>query len=569
MPFGRGAAVGPDGAVQFAVWAPYAERVTVRIVSGVRPGEWSLAPGAHGVWEAVVEGVGAGADYLFRLTGRHGTLERPDPVSRHQPDGVHGPSRVVDPRGFSWSDAEWRAPAMADLILYELHVGTFTPAGTFDAAVEDLPRLRDLGINALELMPVAEFPGGRNWGYDGVYLYAPQSTYGGPDGLRRLVDAAHAIGIAVVLDVVYNHVGPEGSYLGDFGPYFTDRYRTPWGPAVNFDGPDSDEVRRWVVDNARYWVEEFHLDGLRLDAVHAIYDSSPVHIVAEIAAAAGDRWIIVETDTRDAGLVRERDAGGFGATAKWSDDFHHALHVALTGEHTGYYAGYHGLDDLATTLEAVFARGPAAGVPPSRFVGYAQNHDQVGNRAAGDRLVHLVGVERAKVAAALVLTAPFVPMLFQGEEWAASTPFQYFTDHRDERLARSVSEGRRREFAAFGWAPEDVPDPQAPGTFERSKLRWDERGASPHAEMLAWYQSLIALRRSSPSLRAADTKAVADARAGTLVVRRGEFTVAVNLGSAPASVGATGSVVLASQATIACHDGVVDLPPDSVAVLRR
>jgi maltooligosyltrehalose trehalohydrolase len=525
---------------KLSVWAPKATRLDAVLRDDQR---LSMQPSADG-WFVLDDGaVAPAAEYRF---SNGGGPPLPDPRSRSQPHGPHGPSHVVDLSTFPWTDAGWQRGAWPDQIVYELHIGTFTPEGTFASAVTKLDALVDLGVTAVEVMPIAEFPGDRGWGYDGVDLFAPHHAYGGPAGFAHFVDECHERGLAVVLDVVYNHLGPDGNYLAAYGPYFTDRYSTPWGSAVNFDGPDSGEVRAFFVDNARQWLDDYHCDGLRLDAVHAIYDSSPVPIVAEIAAAAGDRWVIVESDARDPHLVTPRREGGLGATAKWSDDFHHALHVALTDEHAGYYAGFGGLDDVARCLENVFARGPASGVEAWRFLGYAQNHDQVGNRAAGDRLHHIVGVARAKVAAAVVLTAPFVPMLFQGEEWAASTPFQYFTDHRNPRLARAVSEGRRREFSAFGWAPDAVPDPQDPATFARSQLQWDERDHEPHRDMLDWYRALIALRRATPELRTAPAQATADVDAGTLVVRRGPFTIIANVGTAEVTVAAGGDVVLAS-----------------------
>jgi maltooligosyltrehalose trehalohydrolase len=528
----RGAAVDPRGAVRFSVWAPHARAVTVRVLSGPRRGDWALDAGRDGVFAAIVDGVEAGSDYVYRLDAEDGPRERPDPASRHQPGGVHGPSRVVDPTDFRWTDAGWSAPPVADLVLYELHVGTFTAAGTFDAVVGELPRLRALGVNAIEIMPIGEFPGGRNWGYDGVSLYAPQSTYGGPEGFRRLVDAAHAAGIAVVLDVVYNHVGPEGNYLGDFGPYFTDRYRTPWGAAINFDGPDSDEVRRWAVENAVYWVRDFHVDGLRLDAVHAIVDLGARHVLAEIAdavhaagAALGRRvHVIAESDLNDARLVRPPERGGHGLDAQWSDDFHHAVHAALTGERQGYYADFGGVAPVAKCLadrfvydgrHSSFRRrrhgAPATDVPRDRFVVCVQNHDQVGNRARGDRLATLVPPAGRRLAAAALLLAPYVPVLFMGEEYGERNPFPYFVSHDDPALVEAVREGRRREFAAFTWDGE-LPDPQAEATFRRARLE----PAHGDPALLALYADCLRIRRAEPALRPGDAecRVVADDEAG-------------------------------------------------------
>jgi maltooligosyltrehalose trehalohydrolase len=530
----RGASVRADGSVHFEVWAPNAREVAV--VPGGTEGEGRvtpLFPQGGGVFAGSAPAASPGTDYRYRLDGRH---EYPDPVSRWQPAGVHGPSRVVDPRAFAWTDAGWPGREMADLVLYELHVGTFTPAGTFAAAAQRLPALRELGVTAVELMPVAEFPGARNWGYDGVHLYAPASPYGGPEALRGFVDAAHAADLAVVLDVVYNHLGPEGNSLAAFGPYFTDRYRTPWGAALNFDGPGSDEVRRYMVDNARYWITEFHVDGLRLDAIHGIVDQRAVHIVRELAEAVHAQGeavgrhtlVIAESDLNDPRVVRGRERGGYGCDAQWSDDFHHAVHAALTGERTGYYADFGGVGPVAKTLRDRFVvdgcfsvfrdrhhGAPATDVPADRFVVAIQTHDQVGNRAMGDRLAALVGFEAQKLAAALLLLSPYVPLLFMGEEYGETRPFLYFTSHSDPALAVAVREGRRREFAAFAWSAE-VPDPQSPETFAASRLSWFWEDEPRRAALRALYRDLLALRRHEPALRPgrAEVRVATDARAG-------------------------------------------------------
>jgi len=537
----------------FEVWAPRAG--TVDLVVGERRVAMD-GPDERG-WFRIGIGTGADNDYAFSLD-RGPPL--PDPRSPWQPEGVHGPSRRVDHGAFAWADADWAPPDLAEVVVYELHVGTFSPEGTFDGAIARLDHLVDLGITAVEIMPVAEFPGRRGWGYDGVHLWAPHSAYGGPEGFKRLVDACHARDLAVVLDVVYNHLGPDGNYLPQFAPYFTDRYSTPWGEAVNFDGPDSDDVRAFVVDNACMWVRDYHVDGLRLDAVHAIVDASAVHVVEEVAdavhrlaAGLGRRaWVVAESDLNDPRVVRAPDIGGWGCDAQWSDDFHHALHAVLTGERTGYYADFGSLAQLAKALRQAYVYDgirsehrrrrhgrPPTGVAPTRFFGFAQNHDQVGNRATGERSAALMGTGRLKIAAALVLCSPFVPMLFQGEEWAASTPFQYFTDHGDADLGRAVSQGRRREFAAFGWEPDDVPDPQDPETFRRSRLDWDEVGHSPHAEVLAWHRRLIRLRREVPALAGSDVGDVEvrfDEAAGWLVLERGPLSVVCNLSDAEQAV---------------------------------
>ncbi|MBW3643751.1 MAG: malto-oligosyltrehalose trehalohydrolase [Actinobacteria bacterium] len=571
----------------FRVWAPRADQVDIDI-SGRRIPMREVAGGWH---EVQVADAGAGTDYAFVLD-RSDPL--PDPRSGSQPHGVHGRSRLIDHSSFAWSDDAWRGFYLPSAVLYELHVGTFSPEGTFDGVIERLDHLVDLGVTAVELLPVAEFPGARNWGYDGVALFAPHHGYGGPEGLKRLVDACHARGLGVVLDVVYNHLGPEGNYLERFGPYFTSFYATPWGQAVNFDQRGSDEVRRFVIDNALGWLRDYHIDGLRLDAVHAIVDTSATHVleqlateVAELAASENRQlWLVAESDLNDPRVVRPRDVGGYGINAQWSDDFHHALHTVLTAEDLGYYADFGSLADLATALESAWvyagrwsaSRGRAHGRPPGGlpgwcFLGYLQNHDQVGNRAVGDRMSATVSIPRLKVGAALYLTAPFVPMIFQGEEWAASSPFQYFTSHEDPELGRLVRQGRRSEFAAFGWAAEQVPDPQDPSTFERSKLNWRELDTPPHAEVLAWYCRLVALRRSTSGLadgRLDRVRVRYDEDARWLVVERGQLRVAANLGEVEHKVdlgeGAGLSLLLASDERIALDSGSVTLQPDSVAI---
>ena len=512
----RGARV-ERGGVRFSVWAPKAKRVEVVLESA---GSRAIALDARddGVFEGSVPGVSAGADYRLRLDGGE---PRPDPVSRWQPEGVHGPSRVVDPSAFQWNDANWKGIPIADYVLYELHVGTFTPEGTFDAAIERLPELKALGITAVEIMPVAEFPGSRNWGYDGVALYAPHSAYGGPEGLRRLVDAAHRHELAVVLDVVYNHVGPEGNYLPLYGPYFTETYKTPWGSAVNYDGPDSPEVRRFVIENALYWVTEYHVDGLRLDAIHGIYDFGARHVLQELVERVHEQakalgrtiQVIAESDLNDPRVIRPPEVGGLGFDGQWSDDFHHAVHAALTEETTGYYSDFGGIDQLAKAVEERFVydgryskhrrRSHGAPVPDvsgDHFVIAIQNHDQIGNRAAGERFGELLSFEQQKLAAALLLLSPYVPLIFMGEEYGETNPFQYFVNHGDEKLVNAVREGRRKEFEAFGWG-DDVPDPQSEETFARSKLDWAKTTTSPHRELRALYRDLLRLRKEERALR--------------------------------------------------------------------
>jgi len=473
------------------------------------------------------------------------TRQRPDPVSRWQPQGVHGPSRIVDPAAFAWSDQDWTGLPLEDYVLYELHIGTFTPEGTFEGVIGKLPYLRDLGITAIELMPVAEFPGGRNWGYDGVCLYAPQSSYGGPLGLQRLVDASHRAGLAVVLDVVYNHLGPEGNYLGEFAPYFTDSYRTPWGRAVNFDGPHSDGVRRFFLDNALYWLTEYHVDALRLDAIHGIFDGGARHILQELTELFHDRakrlgrraWIIAESDLNDVRVIQPRTEGGYGVDTQWHDDFHHALHTVLNASDRGYLADFNGLEDLPKALCEGFVydgrysryrrrrHGSSSKTQPGhRFIAYIQNHDQIANACQGERLSGLVSVEQQKVGAALLLCAPYLPMLFMGQEFGETNPFLYFTSHSDLALAAAVREGRREEFAAFGGAVE-CPDTQEPLTLERSKITWPLLDEAPHAALLRFYQDWIALRKRHPCLsncRKDLTRVQIDAPAGWLLLERGD-----------------------------------------------
>lgn len=573
----------------FRVWAPIPGEVAV-VVNGQRH---LMTRRADGWWEATVASAGPGSDYGFVLDDE-GPF--PDPRSPWQPRGVHGLSRLVDHDAFAWSDAGFRARPLAEAVVYELHIGTFTPEGTFDAAIARLDHLVELGITHVELMPVNEFNGDHGWGYDGVDLFAPHHAYGGPDGLKRLVNACHARGLAVLLDVVYNHLGPAGNYLGRFAPYFTPRYHTPWGPAVNFDGADSDEVRAFFGDNARQWLRDYHFDGLRLDAVHAFLDTRAVPFLEELggavrrlAAELGRPLVLIpESDLNDPRLLWPPERGGFGLDAQWSDDFHHALHAALTGERAGYYADFGPLADLARALANAYVYDdrysihrrrrhgrPHDGLSGHRFLGYAQNHDQIGNRARGERLSQLVGPGRLKLAAALVFTAPFVPLLFQGEEWGARTPFLYFTAHPEPDLARAVREGRRREFAAFGWKPEDIPDPQDPGTFARSKLDWSELAQPSHAALLDWHRRLIQLRRREPDLadgRLDRVRTRFDEARRWLVVERGRMVVACNFGDRLCTLPLPADrweILLTSAPVTVLNPDSLTLPEAGVAVLRR
>lgn len=529
-----------DGRCRFLVWAPLAGRVAVRIVAP-RERTLLLERKKRGYHHGVFEGIEPGSLYFYLLDG---DKERPDPASRHQPEGVHGPSQVADTGTFPWTDRCWCSPDRRDLVLYELHVGTFTPEGTFDAIIPHLDELRELGVNALEIMPVAQFPGDRNWGYDGVYPFAVQHSYGGPEGMQRLVDACHEKGLAVILDVVYNHLGPEGNYLADYGPYFTDRYTGPWGAAINFDGPESDEVRRFFLQNALYWLTDFHVDGFRLDAVHAIIDFSARPFLEELNDAVhrrGERMgrrvhMIAESDLNDPRVLLPDIMGGYGFDAQWTDDFHHALHSILTGERNGYYRDFGGLPHLAKAFRQGFVytgqyseyrrrrHGSSPRLSPAhQFVVFAQNHDQVGNRACGERLSALTSFDGLKLAACAVILSPFVPLIFMGEEYGETAPFQYFTSHPDPELAAAVRQGRREEFAAFDWEGE-VPDPQDDATFLRSRLNRGLRGRDHHRVLYTFYRKLLQLRRELPSLADPDRDEMdvqAVEREKLLFIRRG------------------------------------------------
>jgi maltooligosyltrehalose trehalohydrolase len=536
--------------VIFSVWAPFAK--SVDLVTQER--RIAMQSDARGYWRAEAD-ASSGRGYKYAVDG--GT-PLPDPCSRWQPDGVHGASHMIDADSLRrFHRPHFRAAPLSDAVIYELHVGTFTPEGTYAGAQAMLPHLVKLGITHVELMPVATFPGRHGWGYDGVDLYAPLPAYGSPEDLARFVAACHDAGLGVLLDVVYNHLGPDGNYLGSYGPYFTDRVKTAWGEAVNYDGPYSDEVRRFVIDNALMWLRDYAFDGLRLDAVHAIFSFEATHILEELSAAvrrlSGELnrslVLIAESDLNDPRLVHSAARGGYALEAHWEDDFHHALHRFFTGETAGYYADFHGLEDIATALREGYVyqgkysefrhrshgRAPRS-VAPEQLVVCAQNHDQVGNRAQGERLSMLIGVPQLKAVAALTLLSPFVPLLFQGEEWGATTPFLYFTDHQDPTLGRLVAEGRAKEFSSFRWAGE-VPNPQEPRTFERSKLDWSELAEPAHADLFDWHRRLIELRsRKSHRDRSRKARVKVDADARWLQFQHAGVLVQLNLADEPRRV---------------------------------
>jgi maltooligosyltrehalose trehalohydrolase len=558
------------------VWAPLARSVAVRTRDGDRP---LMQRGDH--WLDGVD-LPAGADYAIVLDGSDPV---PDPRSLWQPDGVHKASRVFDPAAFTWTDEGWAGRELAGGVIYELHVGTFTLDGTFDAAIGRLDYLVRLGIDFVELLPVNAFNGTHDWGYDGVLWYSVHEGYGGPAAYQRFVDACHSRGLAVIQDVVYNHLGPSGNYLPRFGPYLSDASANTWGESVNLAEP---EVRRYVLDNAALWMRDYHVDGLRLDAVHALVDPSEKHLLQELAeetdALSGQLGrpltLIAESDLNDAKLVTPRNDGGFGLTAQWSDDYHHALHVALTGETTGYYADFGSLASLAkTTTKGFFHDGTYSSfrrrdhghpidpsIPTWRLVAYSQNHDQIGNRAAGDRLSASGNLGLLSIAAVLTLAGPFTPMLFMGEEWGASTPWQFFTSHPEPELARTVAAGRIDEFARMGWDPDTVPDPQDPATFRRSKLDWSELDEGEHATLLALYRELIHLRRTVPELsdpRFAILTAEFDDDLGWFRLNRGTVSIVANFGESSRALPA-GLDVLLSTSPVAGH-----LKGRSAAILRR
>lgn len=514
-----------EGKAVIRVWAPLAEKVEVKVKGEDKELAIDLEKKEYGYWQASTGRIIEGTLYKIKVDDKQ---PFPDPASLSQPDGVHGPSQAIDITNYAWTETAWNNLPLEDYIIYELHTGTFTEKGTFAALEEKLDYLKNLGVNAIELMPVAQFPGSRNWGYDGVFPFAVQNTYGGPRGLQHLVDACHQKGIAVILDVVYNHLGPEGNYLGEFGPYFTRQYHTPWGNAVNFDDAWCDGVRRFAVENALMWFRDFRIDALRLDAVHAIKDLSAVHILKEIRLRLDQlmqqtqrrHYLIAELDLNDNRYINPVEKGGYGMDAQWADEFHHALRVTAGQERAGYYADYAGIDDLAKAYRDAYVYNGQWSVHRNRFFGvdatenpgrqfivFSQNHDQVGNRMLGERIGQLVSFETQKLLAGAVITSPFIPMLFMGEEWHELHPFLYFVSHTDPVLAEAVRSGRKREFAAFHLEG-DAPDPMGEETFANSKLQWNLTGQGKHRLMLDYYRRLIALRKEEPALKTLDRKAL-------------------------------------------------------------
>jgi maltooligosyltrehalose trehalohydrolase len=571
----------------FAVWAPATSRVRLRIDGLDVP----MRHGDGGWWRVEVPEAKPGTDYAFVLGDDE--LPLPDPRSLWQPHGVHGPSRTYDHDAFEWTDTSWTGRQLPGSILYELHIGTFTPEGTFDAAIGRLDHLVDLGVDLVELLPVNAFNGEHNWGYDGVCWFAPHEPYGGPDGLKRFVDACHAKGLGVVLDVVYNHFGPSGAYAPMFGPYLSET-ETGWGRSINLDGAHSDEVRRYIGDSVTMWLRDYHVDGLRLDAVHALLDRRAVPVLEELTREVEalsthlgrPLSLIAESDLNDPRLITPREAGGFGLHAQWADDVHHALHALLTGERQGYYVDFGALECLADVMQEVFVhagtwstfRGRVHGrpvdrerIPGHRFVAYLQNHDQIGNRALGDRISESVPDGLLKVGATILMTGPFTPMLFMGEEWAAGTPWQFFTSHPEPELALAVAAGRRREFATHGWGENEIPDPQDPETFHRSTLDWSEPDRPGHREILDFYRRLIALRKARPELSDPRLDQVHVCCGDQyLEMRRGGCGVVANFALSKRRIGLAGvprDVLLSTDPGLVLIRGAIELPPQSAAVL--
>ena len=574
---------------RMTVWAPNAKTVEL-LVHGE---SHSMEREEKGYWTSPPLSLPPGTTCSFRIDG---SKPLPDPRSAFQPEGVHGPSEIIDHASFQWTDASFRQVPLKEAVIYELHVGTFTPEGTFLSCIEKLGHLGELGITHVELMPVAAFSGTRGWGYDGVDIHAPHQAYGRPEDLKKLIDYCHDRGIAVLLDVVYNHFGPEGNYLHSFGPYFTGRYHTPWGDAVNFDGEESDEVRRFFTENALMWLRDYHFDGLRLDAVHSIFDMSAVHILEELSRKVAllqeetgrPLVVIAESDLHDPRIIYPLERGGCSLSAQWNDDFHHVIHTLMTGETDGYYADFGNFSHMEKLYTEIFVYNgiysrtrkktygrPVEGVEGDRFVVCIQNHDQVGNRARGERLSHLVPKEKLKTASLLLLTSPFVPLLFQGEEWAASSPFLYFTDHQDQGLAEAVRKGRRNEFREFGWKPEEVPDPQAEETFLDSKLHWEETREYFHSEILVWYTECLRVRKEillKKDIPLADMRIETDEEMHTVSLFRGSTLTVANLSDSAKEISlplksSRWKVFLATDKNVRLSGESIMLPPWSGAFL--
>ena len=575
---------------RFGVWAPKAQKMALKWREQVLPMD---GPDNRGWWTLEVPEATCGDRYAFLLDDD--PAPNPDPRSLRQPEGVHGLSEIYDHASFEWHDRLWRGAPKTGSIIYELHIGSFSKEGTFDAAIPHLEHIAELGATHVEVMPIAGWAGKQGWGYDGVALFATHEAYGGPDGFKRFVDACHATGLSVILDVVYNHFGPVGNYTTKFGPYLNEDRKTPWGAAVNLDGEGSDDVRRFFLDNTLMWLRDYHCDGLRFDAVHAFIDLSSVHFLEQISTEVErlsstlgkEFYLIAESDLNDPRVVRSREANGYGMDGQWSDDFHHALFTILyepqDGD-TGYYSDFGSLKDLKKALQQAYVYDgrysghrkrrhgrPPDGLSAHHFVHFDQNHDQVGNRARGERLEHLVGVDAARVAIGLLLSAPYIPMLFMGEEWMTSSPFLYFADHEDEEMRRKVAEGRRKEFAAFGFG-DDVPDPEDPKTYEMSKLKWEEVGEGKHADMLAWVKALIKVRRSNVCLNDGDlhhTAVFTDEKQRTLVMERDQARILINFGEKPCSFEMLEAekLLLVSRDSVQPDGDRLELPPMTLAIL--
>lgn len=574
---------------KFGVWAPKAKTMSLKYKDQILPME---GPNKRGWWTLPVEEAGCGDEYAFLIDDD--PTPYPDPRSLSQAAGVHGMSKLYDHTKFDWHDELWRGSPKVGAIIYELHIGTFSKEGTFDGAIPHLDHLKDLGITHIELLPVAEFAGDRGWGYDGVALFATHEPYGGPEGLKRFVDACHHRGLSVILDVVYNHFGPVGAYANKFGPYLTSRHKTPWGDAVNLDEGGSDEVRRFFVDNALMWLKDYHVDGLRFDAVHEFIDRSSVHFMEQLsseverlgATLGREFYLIAESDLNDPRIIRPREAHGYGMDSQWSDDFHHSLFTLLFNERgKGYYDDFGSMADLHKALKHAYVFDgkyskyrqrrhgrPVEGLSAHHFIHFDQNHDQVGNRARGERIEHLVGFDAAKVSLGITLTAPYIPMLFMGEEWATTSPFMYFADHEDEDMRIAVAKGRKNEFAAFGFDGDEIPNPEDLSTFEASKLNWNEVHEGKHADMLAWTKALIELRRCSVCLNDGSMHELFvshDDIRRILVMQRGEARILINLGSDPQSFDLLEGeeLKLSSRPELQPSGNAIELPGMTLVVL--